>query len=117
MFRLLLKKEILGHLLTFRFAAALATTVTLVLVSMWVLGDDYLRRRDAYNLAAEETARQDREIYVPCQCGQDRQRDSPPGIRQLFILRSRRLLAETVCFQLSPEGSEPMDYIKAIAGA
>lgn len=67
MFFSLLSKEIRTHLLTFRFAAALMTTMVLVVISLWVLGDDYARRRNAYNLAAETTARQNYEVYVPSQ--------------------------------------------------
>ncbi len=46
MFRVLLWKEIREHLMTFRFGAALVTTFVLVVISVWVLGEDYMRRRD-----------------------------------------------------------------------
>ncbi len=94
MFISLLSKEIRNHLLTFRFAAAFVTTIALVLVSFWVLGDDYLRRRDAYNLAAEETARQDHEIYVPSQISPTLHR--PPSKLSIFTQGEDRRFGNSV---------------------
>ena len=94
MFRSLLQKEILIHLMTFRFAAALVTTVALVIVSVWVLGDDYLRRRNAYNLAAEETARQDHEIYVPSQISPTLHR--PPSKLSIFTQGEDRRFGNSI---------------------
>ncbi len=65
MFGVLLWKEIRNHLMTFRFGAALITTFVLVVISVWVLGDDYIRRRDSYNQLAESAARAAREVTVP----------------------------------------------------
>ena len=66
MFSIVLSKEIREHMMTFRFGAALVTTFVLVMISMWVLGEDYVRRRDAFNVAAETSARHDREeVFVP----------------------------------------------------
>ncbi len=64
MFRVLLWKEIREHLMTFRFAAALVTTFVLVVFSVWILGEDYLRRRDNYNKLSEEAARATSEVTV-----------------------------------------------------
>ena len=63
----LLKKEIREHLMTFRFGAALVTTFALVVISVWVLSDDYIRRQNAYNVVAERSARENLEVYVPSQ--------------------------------------------------
>lgn len=65
MFKTLFWKEIREHLMTFRFGAALVTTFVLIVVSVWVLGDDYIRRRDTYNKLAEEAARESRNARVP----------------------------------------------------
>ena len=97
MFRSLLLKEIQIHLMTFRFAAALVTTFALVLVSVWVLGDDYIRRRDAYNLAAEETTRQDREVYVPSQISPTVHR--PPSKLSIFTQGEDRRFGNSVQIQ------------------
>ena len=67
MFTTLFGKEIREHLLTFRFGAALLTVFVLVVVSAWVLGDDYLHRRDTYNLLVEESTEADAEVLVPSQ--------------------------------------------------
>jgi ABC-type transport system involved in multi-copper enzyme maturation permease subunit len=94
MFRTILSKEIRNHLMTFRFAAALVTMFVLVIISLWVLGNDYLRRRDAYNLAAEETARQDREVYVPSQVSPTLHR--PPSILSIFVQGEDRRFGNSV---------------------
>lgn len=65
MLRVLLWKEIREHLMTFRFAAALVTTFVLVLMSVWVLGDDFQRRRDNYTKISEEAARATGEVKIP----------------------------------------------------
>ena len=94
MFQSLLSKEIRNHLLTFRFAAALATTMVLVVVSLWVLCDDYIRRRDAYNLAAETTARQNYEVYVPSQISPTLHR--PPSQLSIFAQGEDRRFGNSV---------------------
>ncbi len=65
MFGVLFSKEIREHLKTFRFGAALITTFALVLMSVWILGDDYIRRRDNYNRIAERAAQAESEVFVP----------------------------------------------------
>ncbi len=65
MLRVLLWKEIREHLMTFRFAAALVTTFVLVVISVWVLGDDFERRRDNYTKLSEEAARATSEVTIP----------------------------------------------------
>ena len=68
MFSSLLSKEIRAHLLTFRFAAALATTFALVVVSTWVLAGEFVRSNNAYLAAAEASTLRDlQEVYVPSQ--------------------------------------------------
>ena len=52
MFAVLFSKEIREHLMTFRFGAALITTFILIVVSAWVLGDDFNKRQTAYNRLA-----------------------------------------------------------------
>lgn len=78
----LFSKEIRQHLLTFRFAAALITTMLLVVLSLWVLGDDYLRRRDAYNLAVENAAQENQNVYVPSEISPMLSR--PPSSLSIF---------------------------------
>ena len=94
MFATLLSKEVRHHLLTFRFAAALATTLILVIVSVWVLGDDYIRRSNAYNLAAEASAQADREIYVPSEISPTLHR--PPSSLSIFAQGEDRRFGNTV---------------------
>lgn len=65
MFSVLLQKEIREQIQTFRFAALLITLFGLTVLSVWVLGDDYVRRRDTYNKLAEQAAIQTRECKVP----------------------------------------------------
>ena len=94
MFRILLFKEIRQHLLTFRFAAALLTTLAVVLVSVWVLSEDYIRRRDAHNILAERSAQQDREVYVPTQINPTLHR--PPSPLSIFAQGEDRRFGSSV---------------------
>jgi hypothetical protein len=94
MLRILFWKEVREHLMTFRFAAALITTLALVIVSVWVLGDDYLRRRNAYNLAAEESATNDQQIFVPSQISPTVHR--PPSVLSIFAQGEDRRFGNTV---------------------
>jgi ABC-type transport system involved in multi-copper enzyme maturation permease subunit len=64
-FFILLKKDVSDYLKTFRFAAALITIFALVLVSVWVLGEDYLQKRQEYNKLAESYAQTATEVRVP----------------------------------------------------
>jgi ABC-type transport system involved in multi-copper enzyme maturation permease subunit len=65
MFRVLLWKEIRGHLMTFRFAAALVTISLLIVGSVWMLGEDYLRRLNSYVQASDAAANLEKEYVVP----------------------------------------------------
>jgi ABC-type transport system involved in multi-copper enzyme maturation permease subunit len=65
MLRTLFWKEIREHLLTFRFAAALVTTFMLVVFSIWILGEDYLRRRDNYTKLSDEAANATSKVTIP----------------------------------------------------
>jgi ABC-type transport system involved in multi-copper enzyme maturation permease subunit len=82
MFSNLFSKEIRQHLLTFRFAAALLTTIILVLVSVWILSEDFLRRRSAFNLLAERSDLENREVYIPTQINPTLHR--PPSPLSIF---------------------------------
>ena len=82
MFGVLLWKEIRNHLMTFRFGAALITTFVLVLVSVWVLGDDFIRRRNLHNTLAESYAESTREVLTPSQLQPVVQR--PPSALGIF---------------------------------
>lgn len=53
MFSILFLKEIRGHLMTFRFGAALITTFVLVVISAWVLGEDFKDQMNAYSRQVE----------------------------------------------------------------
>ena len=90
----LFNKEVREHLMTFRFAAAMATTLLLVIISVWVLGDDYLRRVNAYNLAAEESATNDSQILVPSQISPTVHR--PPALLSIFAQGEDRRFGNTV---------------------
>lgn len=63
----LLWKEVREHLMTFRFAAAMITTLVLVLLSFWVQGEDFISRANAYNLAVESSAEENVQVFVPSQ--------------------------------------------------
>jgi ABC-type transport system involved in multi-copper enzyme maturation permease subunit len=65
MFRTLLYKEILNQLQTFRFAAALVTIFTLVVISTWVLGGDFVERRNNHSMLSEKYANEAANIKVP----------------------------------------------------
>ena len=81
MFNTIFLKEVRDHLLTFRFSAALITTFILIVISVWVLGDDYLRRLNAYNRASDLYAQEAREVYVPSRIiPQVHRSPSPPSI-------------------------------------
>ena len=97
MFRVLLWKEIREHLMTFRFGAALLTTFVLVVISVWVLGDDFQRRRDAFNLAAEDSARNDMQVVVPSQIRPTVHRT--PSVLSVFAQGEDRRFGNTVLVQ------------------
>jgi ABC-type transport system involved in multi-copper enzyme maturation permease subunit len=82
MFNVLLWKEIREHLMTFRFAAALVTTFMLVVISVWVLGDDYLRRRDLANTLSQTSLEMATKVFVPSQIRPVVQR--PPSALSIF---------------------------------
>lgn len=66
MIRLHLWKEIRIHLVTFRFATILPATFVVVVLSAWVLGEDFIQCRNAYLQASEISTVKDREeVYVP----------------------------------------------------
>lgn len=94
MFLTLLTKEIRQHLLTFRFAAALLTTLILVIVSVWVLSEDFIRRRDTHNIMAERSAQADREVYVPTQINPTMHR--PPSPLSIFAQGEDRRFGTSV---------------------
>ena len=64
MFGTLFHKEIREHLKAFRFGAALVTTFVLVIISVWILGDDYVHRRDLYNSITERYSREIVDVYT-----------------------------------------------------
>lgn len=65
MFRTLFRHEVVNHLLTFRFAAALATTMVLVITISIFIGGDYQGRLDSFNVLSERSAAAAREARVP----------------------------------------------------
>jgi ABC-type transport system involved in multi-copper enzyme maturation permease subunit len=94
-FLTILAKETRVHLMTFRFAAAVVTIFALVIVSVWVLADDYRRRNDAYLSAAELSARHDsQEVYVPSQISPTVHR--PPSRLSIFVEGEERRLGNSV---------------------
>jgi ABC-type transport system involved in multi-copper enzyme maturation permease subunit len=94
MFRILFAREVRDHLLTFRFAAALVTTFVLVVMSAWVLGDDFARRRSTYNVLAEKTAQEAREVYVPSRIVPIAHR--PPSPLSIFAQGEEKRLGNSV---------------------
>ncbi len=84
MFRVLLWKEIREHLMTFRFAAALVTTFMLVVISVWVLGEDYMRRRDLANTLSQTSMELATKVFVPSQIRPVVQR--PPSALSIFAM-------------------------------
>jgi len=98
MFTTLISKEIRRHLLTFRFAAALVTIFALVLVSVWVLADDYKRRNNSYLRSAEMSSRRDvEEVFVPSQISPTVHR--PPTLLSIFAEGEDRRLGNIVRIQ------------------
>ena len=94
MFLTLFSKEVRNHLLTFRFAAALLTTFLLVTISVWILADDYSRRRDTYNRTAERSAQEDLQVYVPSRISPTLHR--PPSPLSIFAQGEDRRLGDSV---------------------
>jgi ABC-type transport system involved in multi-copper enzyme maturation permease subunit len=67
LFTTLFRKEIREHLLTFRFGAALITTFVLVIVSVWVLGEDFVVKNNNFNRMSESFSEENGKVYVPSQ--------------------------------------------------
>jgi ABC-type transport system involved in multi-copper enzyme maturation permease subunit len=67
MFGTLFRKEIREHLMTFRFGAALITTFVLVIISVWVLGEDFVVRNNNFNRMSESFSEENGKVYVPSQ--------------------------------------------------
>ena len=65
MFKTLLFKEIHDHLKTFRFGAALVTTFVLVVISVWVLGDEYINNKEGFETLSASFKQDERAAYVP----------------------------------------------------
>ena len=63
----LLSKEIKLHLKTFRFNAALIVTFILTILSVWVLGNDFVARNNLYLKLSESYGETVGSIYVPSQ--------------------------------------------------
>jgi hypothetical protein len=95
MFFTLLSKEVKQHLMTFRFGAALLTTFLLVVVSVWILSEDYIRRRNTYIQTAEESASREREeVFVPSQISPTLHR--PPSPLSIFSQGEDKRLGNSV---------------------
>ena len=54
MFPILIRRELLANLTTFRFLVAMVVTLSLVVVNTVVLIADYERRLTSYNIAVKE---------------------------------------------------------------
>ena len=94
MFFILLNKEIRNHLQTFRFAAALLTTFLLIVVSVWVLGNDFIKQRDTYNRLAEQYAREAKDVYIPSRINPTLL--NPPTPLSIFAQGESKQLGNTV---------------------
>jgi ABC-type transport system involved in multi-copper enzyme maturation permease subunit len=87
-------KEVREFLMTFRFGAALVTTFVLIVLSVIVLGDDYLLRRDEYNRLADLYARDAANVYVPSMISP--QLHCPPSPLSIFAEGETKHLGNTV---------------------
>lgn len=67
MFKTLLLKEIRDHLMTFRFGAALVTTFVLVIISVWVLGDEFVKQQDGFETLNAINKQKERSATIPNQ--------------------------------------------------
>ena len=94
MFITILSKEIRRHLMTFHFGASLLTIFLLVTVSAWILSDDYIRRRNTYNVTAERSRDADRQVYVRSQISPILHR--PPAPLSIFAQGEDRRLGNSV---------------------
>ena len=97
MFGNLLLKEIYDHIRTFRFVAALVTTFAMILISVWVLGDDHLRRRSLHNQLAETYIENAQEVIVPSEIEPVVQR--PPSTLGIFARGEDGHLGNAVTIQ------------------
>ena len=97
MFANLLLKEVYDHIRTFRFIAALVTTFAMILISVWALGEDYLRRRSLHNQLAETYTESTQEVIVPSEIQPVIQR--PPSVLGIFARGEDSHLGNAVTIQ------------------
>ena len=65
MFSVLLWKEIREHLMTFRFATIMITTFVLLVTSVWMSANDFVRRNDASLVQSEMSDQELKTAIVP----------------------------------------------------
>lgn len=109
MFLILLSKEIREHLKTFRFGAGLITIFVLVLVSVWVLADNYVIRNNTATRLADEYAQQAREVRLPSHILPNVQR--PPSPLSIFAQGEESRLGNTVQISRRSVPSEAEDNL------
>jgi ABC-type transport system involved in multi-copper enzyme maturation permease subunit len=105
----LLSKEIKLHLKTFRFSAALIVTFTLIILSVWVLGNDFVARSNLYLKLSESYKQGSESIFVPSQIKPVMHK--PPTPLSIFAQGDERRLGNTVIFSRWSVPSEAVDHL------
>lgn len=105
----LLAKEIKVHLMTFRFNASLIVTFMLVVLSVWVLGNDFVARNNLYIQLSESYSEGSDQIFVPSQIRPILHK--PPTPMSIFAQGKERRLGNTVVFSRWSVPSDAVDHL------
>lgn len=105
----LLWKEVRVHLMTFRFNAALIVTFVLIVLSVWVLGDDFVARNNLYTRLAESYNEGSDQIFVPSQIKPVLHKAPTP--MSIFAQGKERRLGNTVIFSRWSVPSDAVDHL------
>lgn len=104
-----LAKEIKSHLMTFRFMAALLVTFLLIVLSVWVLGNDFVLRNQLYVKLSESYAEQSDDVYVPSQFSP--MMHKPPTPMSIFAQGKEKRLGNAVVFSRWSVPSDAIDQL------
>ena len=105
----LLSKEIKLHLKTFRFNAALLVTFVLVILSVWVLGNDFVARNNLYLKLSESYGEGGDEIFLPSQI-QPVLHKAPTPL-SIFAQGKERRLGNMVVFSRWKVPADAVDHL------
>jgi len=94
MFLLLYRKDLMALISSFKFSALLIVSVSLIVMSTWVLGNDYQRRLDTYTALADNAARQAQEYYIPARIVP--MVHQPPSPLSIFVQGEEKRLGNSV---------------------